>query len=153
MLAEPQNCGAGAGAVDCSDYALVVLPRFAWFRQGAVAVDKASGAVTLSPMGMPARTVLMTKAGDSIAINNSALSAAHLVFGLGEGSVGLQEQAAGAGAAPAPPTLAGITKVISAAREKEYDSYKKYGDFAEVKEGLQAATMWNYVRFLSFVTS
>jgi hypothetical protein len=30
MLAEPIGCG---GAVDCADYALVVLPRFAWFRQ------------------------------------------------------------------------------------------------------------------------
>ena len=143
VLAEPLGCG---GAVDCSDYALVVLPRFAWFRQGKVAVDAASGSVTLTPMGMAARTVLGTRPSDgSIKLNNSQIAGApQLVFGLGKGAVGMQEQSSDA-LARAAPTVDAITKVITTARTKEYASYKSYGDYAEVKEGLQAATMWNYI--------
>ena len=35
--------------------------------------------------------------------------------------------------------------MIAAARAKEYASYKSYGQYSEVKEALQAATMWNYI--------
>jgi hypothetical protein len=141
MLVEPQNCGTGAGSVDCSDYAVVVHPRFAWFRQGEVSVDQASGSISLTAMGMPTRTVFGTKPGDKIALNSSQLpTGPNLILGLDKGTVGMREEMS---SADANPTVADITKVIQAAREKEYNSYRKYGEYAEVKEGLQAATMWN----------
>ena len=65
-----------------------------------------------------------------------------LVFGLGRGKVGMQETSS---ASEASPTVDAISKVIQAAHDKEYASYTKYGQYAEVKEGLQAATMWNYI--------
>jgi putative isomerase len=142
MIAEPIGCGA---AVNCSDYALVVLPRFAWFRQGDVKVDASSGSISLTPMGLPARNVMMTRAGDSIALNNTQVKGApQLVFGLGQGKVGMQESSSSSDAS-ALPTVDAISKVIQAAHDKEYASYTKYGEYAEVKEGLQAATMWNYI--------
>ena len=79
MVAEPIGCSgassggnssqavATAGGVNCSDYALVVLPRFAWFRQGAVKSDSAAGTIEMSAMGMPARTVA-TAVGESSVI-------------------------------------------------------------------------------------
>ena len=144
MLIEPQNCGAGSsGTVDCSDYAVVVLPRFAWFRQGGVAVDQASGSISLTAMGMPTRTVYATRTdGHNITVNSTHLpTGPKLILGLGQGSVGLRE-----GKTPDPAvTIDEIKKVIIAAREKEYNSYKTYGQYAEVKEALQAATMWNYI--------
>lgn len=60
VLAEPQNCGAGAGEVDCSDYALVILPRWAWFRNGKTTISNSTGTIALTPMGMPTRTITMT---------------------------------------------------------------------------------------------
>eukprot|EP01051_Picozoa_sp_SAG22_P016038 SAG22_NODE_2189_length_2863_cov_3.101664_4_plen_102_part_00 len=75
-----------------------------------------------------------------------------LVFSLGHGAVGLQEQATATAAgttaavaavdsAAAPPTVAAIEAVINAAKAKEYASYKGYGEYAEVKEGLQVTMM------------
>jgi hypothetical protein len=143
-LVEPLNCGSAAGDVDCNDYALAILPRFAWFRAGQVGVDSKSGSISLTPMGMPTRTVVATKPGDdAIVLNNTHLGEVKLVLGLGAGAVGVREQADAA--ADAAPTVDEIAKVISAARVTEYDSYKKYGEYAEVKEAIQAATMWNYI--------
>ena len=133
--------------VNCADYAIVVLPRFAWFRQGKVAVNSASASITMTPLGMAARTVALTSSNPSIKINNSAVSGSvpHLTFGLGKGAVGMQESSASAAAAAAAPTVASIRKVITAARTKEYNSYKSYGNLSDVKEAVQAATMWNYI--------
>ena len=144
VLAEPLGCGGGRGgaaeganAVNCSDYALVVLPRFAWFRRGQVAVDKSSGSISLTPMGMAPRTIAATRPGDTLELKNSQIAGApQLVFGLGHGAVGLQETAGSFDFAA--PTTAAIGHVIAAARTKEYASYEKYGNLSEVKEAVQA---------------
>jgi hypothetical protein len=92
-------------------------------------------------MGMPTRTVVATRPADAIVLNNSHLGGNKLVLSLGAGTVGLREQAGAAAA----PTVDAITRVISVARAKEYNSYTRYGEYAEVKEAIQAATMWNYI--------
>jgi len=149
VLAEPQSCAA---PVNCSDYALVILPRFAWFRNGDVTVDNATGTVTLAPMGMPNRVVQMTGPNEDLTPHLPRTLDGYplLSIGLGKGAVGMQEKAAGAVAgagaeASAAPTVAAISQIIAAARAKEYASYAKFGKFATVKEAVQAATMWNYI--------
>lgn len=62
-----------------------------------------------------------------------------MAVGFGNGAVGMQEGAV------TKPTAASIGKVVAAARKKEYASYEKYGALADVKEAVQAATMWNYI--------
>ena len=47
VLAEPVGCGGGG--VDCGDYALVVMPRYLWWRVGALAVDGAAVARRSAP--------------------------------------------------------------------------------------------------------
>ena len=138
VLAEPQNCGTGAGEVDCSDYALVVLPRWAWFRNGKTTISNSTGTIVLTPMGMPSRTITMTHPPSDYAFPQLE-GYDHMAVGLGNGAVGMQEDAAG------KPTAASIGKVVAAARKKEYASYEKYGALADVKEAVQAATMWNYI--------
>ena len=140
MLAEPQSCAA---PVNCSDYALVVLPRFAWFRNGDVTLDAAGGSVTLKPMGMPTRVVQLTQAAETLPLPTSVTSVDYLAVGLGKGAVGMQE--VGSSTLQAAPTIAAISKVISAARATEYAGYQKFGKYAKVKEAVQAATMWNYI--------
>ena len=62
-----------------------------------------------------------------------------MAVGFGNGAVGMQEGAV------TKPTAASIGKVVAAARKKEYATYEKYGALADVKEAVQAATMWNYI--------
>lgn len=155
VLAEPQNCGTGAGQVDCSDYALVALPRWAWFRNGKTVINNATGTIQLSPMGMPTRTVTMTSPAEKYDFKTFE-GYDHIAVSFGKGNVGMQESATTAAtaeeaeaamraAAAAPPTAAAIAKVIAAARAKEFARYSKYGELADVKEAVQAATMWNYI--------
>ena len=63
---------------------------------------------------------------------------AHVAFGLGSGPIGFRE---GADA----PSLTEVHAVIAKARASELARYAPYGELADVKEALQAATMWNYI--------
>ena len=141
MVAEPVSCAKA----NCSDYALVILPRFAWFRQGEVSIDTATAAAVLSPMGLAARTVRLTGTADAALPLPAAVAAApHVAVPFAApgaaGRIGLLETAGSAA-----PSLTAIQATIDAAAKKEYESYKKYGEYADVKEAVQAATMWNYV--------
>ena len=81
--------------MNCSDYAMVVLPRFSWFRAGEVTVNAGSGSIGLTPKGMATRTVRATRGGDPITIGEKALDGfPQLVLSLGKGAVGMQESSA-----------------------------------------------------------
>ena len=151
FLAEPLGCGgataeaggaAGAG-VNCSDYALVVLPRYQWFRLGGIdAWPQRAGAIRFTPLGMANATVVQPTAAPAPELPLPAKFAqwkAHGVFSLGHGAVGLRE---GAGS---PPTLQQVQEHIAKMRQAELDRYTPYGSLANVKEALQAATLWNYI--------
>ena len=139
-------------APDCNDYTLVVLPRIGWFRPGEVAAA-ADGSVTLTPHGFGSTTIKPTRApvaslsGQWLAAHpphklaedaTAELLPLHVAFGLNE-PIGLRE---GDGAAP---SLEDVRTKIDAAREAELGRYRTYGALSEVKEALQAATMWNYI--------
>ena len=65
-------------------------------------------------------------------------STPRLAFTLGAGAVGLRE---GSGSV----TLSEMRRAVGAAAARERARYAKYGALAEVKEALQAATLWNYI--------
>lgn len=119
-----------------------MAPRYLWFRGGGVAVDAASGAVTLSPKGHAARTVVLPTRPPTAGLRLPAPLAAapHAAYSLGGGRpLGLRE---GGGVAP---SLDVVRTAVRAARATELARYAAYGEQAEVKEALQAATMWNYI--------
>ena len=139
VLVEPVNCSRPGGGVglNCSDYALVVSPRFVWFRAGTRSVDAASGSISVKGAGFDETTISPTAAPAAGLSLPDWASAPHAVaFSLGAGAIGLSESAA---------SLGTVTKTVAAARAAELARYAKYGDLAEVKEGLQAATLWNYI--------
>lgn len=143
VLVEPIGCSSA----NCSDYAVVVLPRFAWFRQGDVRADAKSSSIILSPMGMPSRELSFTRV-DNITIANPSVmgpSIEQLAFGLGNGPVGIQEKMIDQVSGSRRPTIDEIEAIIAKARAKEYARYAAYGHLADVKEAVQAATMWNYI--------
>lgn len=143
LLAEPLNCG---GVIDCSDYVLVLLPSFKWERVGNVSVAGDNSSVTLQPLGQQAVTLQMTRPGSDVVLPAKVPTDSPLiVLPLDQGAVGLQD------AAGAPPTASSIRNVIEAARAKEvariavFTNDEEGGDRYTTKEGLQAATMWNYI--------
>ena len=141
VLAEPVGCGGGG--VDCGDYALVVMPRYLWWRVGALAVDGAAGTLSLTSLGATAATAVRASAAPVALPPKFKLPApfntsAHFALPLGNGAVGLREGAAA-------PTVAELTSAVAAARKAEEGRYAKYGDLAPVKEAVQAATLWNYI--------
>ena len=153
LLVEPLNCGSGSGSgsVNCSDFELVMLPRYQWFRPGGVTVAT-SGAIQFSPMGYPKRTVQPTAAPSRVALTPShaasprlseddevSRAAAQVRFSLSGGPLGFSEGDA------APPSVAQVQAVLASARAAELRRYEPYGALAEVKEALQAAVLWNYV--------
>ena len=119
-----------------------MAPRYLWFRGGDVAVDAASGAVTLSPRGHATPTVVSPTRPPTAGLQLPAPLAAapHAAYSLGGGRpLGLREGGGGA------PSLDAVRTAVRAARATELARYAAYGEHAEVKEALQAATMWNYI--------
>ena len=119
-----------------------MAPRYLWFRGGDVAVDAASGAVMLSPRGHAAPTVVSPTRPPTAGLQLPAPLAAapHAAYSLGGGRpLGLREGGGGA------PSLDAVRTAVHAARATELARYAAYGEHAEVKEALQAATMWNYI--------
>merc|ERR1719329_1107614 len=89
LLAEPLNCG---GDVDCSDYALVLLPSFKWERVGNVSIAGDNSSVTLQPLGQDAVTLQLTRPGSDIAIPATVPTGSPLiVLPLDQGAIGLQD--------------------------------------------------------------
>ena len=192
VLVEPLNCASPAPAdaaaaststatstatsstANCSDYQLVLLPRYQWFRPGGVSIS-ADGSIEFSPMGHAANVVqptatpvaIMRYPGSRMPTWSSAGGAggagatgadvdaevganadeddeiaragAKVSFSLAHGAVGFRE---GEGEAP---DIDEVRSVVAAARSAELSRYAAYGALGEVKEALQAATMWNYV--------
>jgi len=142
ILAEPLGCANQhdpSNGVNCSDFALVVLPRYMWFRAGHVDVSS-DGTFELTAMGLPTTTVKATAAAtQQLSLPHSITSAPHAAFSLGAGAVGLVETAFEA------PTVAAVSQDVEAAKKAELARYAKFGDLADVKEAIQAATMWNYI--------
>ena len=119
-----------------------MAPRYLWFRGGDVAVDAASGAVMLSPRGHATPTVVSPTRPPTAGLQLPAPLAAapHAAYSLGGGRpLGLREGGGGA------PSLDAVRTAVRAARATELARYAAYGEHAEVKEALQAATMWNYI--------
>ena len=142
VLVEPLHCATksnthhhAAESTNCSDYTLVVEPRFMWYRPGGVDVIAEDGTITFTPIGFKDPLVIRPTAKPTLANTSSA------TFALGDGPVGLVEGSSGTKA----PTIASVQKVISHAREKELATYGTYGALSELKEAVQAATMWNYI--------
>ena len=152
LLVEPLNCAAGPpamGTVNCSDYELVLLARYQWLRPGAVSVG-ADGSMTFSPMGhermilqptMDPSSIGRAREREGLGIEDElARSVATLRFSMGKGAVGMRE-----GRGKARPRLAEIRREVVARCADEKHRYAAFGKLGEVKEALQAATMWNYV--------
>ena len=152
LLVEPLNCAAGPpamGTVNCSDYELVLLARYQWLRPGAVSVG-ADGSMTFSPMGhermilqptMDPSSIGRAQEREGLGIEDElARSVATLRFSMGKGAVGMRE-----GRGKARPRLAEIRREVVARCADEKHRYAAFGKLGEVKEALQAATMWNYV--------
>jgi len=153
VLAEPMNCAASspsaastppaASGANCSDFALVVLPRYMWFRLGTVSAwPSRAGSLQIAPLGVPGITVIQPTTDPSTELklpDHIATWPAHVAFSFGAGAVGLRE---GDGA---PPSLQEVRQHVQAMRDAELDRYKAYGDLADVKEAVQAATLWNYI--------
>jgi len=137
IMAEPQGCGAAA--VNCSDYALVVTGSFKWQRAGNVSVASGLDAMRLAPFGQEPVEISTTAPGDpSLPIPKSLAATPHLALSLGSGPIGIVQ-----GSTSGP--LATIQSDVEAARQAELKELSKYGDLAEVKSAVQAATMWNYI--------
>eukprot|EP00440_Ansanella_granifera_P056074 gb/GFBE01060778.1/.p1 GENE.gb/GFBE01060778.1/~~gb/GFBE01060778.1/.p1 ORF type:complete len:828 (+),score=155.91 gb/GFBE01060778.1/:1-2484(+) len=141
-LAEPVNCDS----VDCSDYAIVVLPSFKWERVGSVSVAQDNASISFSPLGMEPIILRMTRPGIAMDVSKSVPdSLPHIVLPLGQGAVGFQANTA------AMPVVADVRTAIQSARAREVARLEKFtgdkegGDLYTTKEGLQAATMWNYI--------
>jgi hypothetical protein len=156
VIAEPINCAAtspsadaasstpsSAAGANCSDFALVVLPRYMWFRLGTVSAwPSRAGSLQIAPLGVPGLTVIQPTTDPSTELklpDHIATWPAHVAFSFGAGAVGLRE---GDGA---PPSLQEVRQHVQAMRDAELDRYKAYGEFADVKEAVQAATLWNYI--------
>jgi putative isomerase len=152
VLVEPVSCPQS----NFSDYALVVLPRFQWDRTGVINISTSDGTIGLAPFGFVPSFVRPTSA-PSAALPKSLTAALglgghdspaapppppHVAFSLGHGAVGFREAATAKGALP---TVSDVKATVEAARKAELERYEAYGAYAEVKEALQAATMWNYI--------
>lgn len=145
LLAEPVTCAG----VNCSDYALVVLPSFKWERVGNVSIGSDNSSITYHPLGMSALTLQLTRPGSALPVPPAVpRDVPALVLPLDQGAVGLQDAVAAAGT---PPTAAGIRQVIATARAREVARIADFTDDVEggdrytTKEGVQASTMWNYI--------
>ena len=135
----PRGCGGG---VDCADYALVVMPRYLWWRVGALAVDGAAGTLSLTrsaprprPPSARARRRWRCRPFKLPAPFNTS---AHFALSLGNGAVGLREGAAA-------PTVAELVGGGGGARKAEEVQVRQVRRSAPVKEAVQAATLWNYI--------
>lgn len=146
-LVEPLGCGDQG--VNCSDYAVVTTTRFAWYRRGTVTADAAAGTLTLSPMGLQTHTVALTASGDpTITLPDPVTSGATYVAVRLTSAVGFVEGASLSEPYPETsgmPSVASIEKTIATARAKEYATYTKFDQYADVAEAIQAAVMWNYI--------
>ena len=117
ILAEPITCAHS----NCSDYALVILPRYVWYRSGSMDVST-NGSIALSARGMEESmrsTITATVTSEaSLTLPPSIKSRPHLAFTFGGGAVGLREGVA------SRPSREEVTGVISAARETELTRYQ-----------------------------
>jgi len=141
VLADPVGCES----TNCSDYALVLLPRFQWYREGTINVSASDGTIAFSPLGFPtsflrptrppmaALSHSVTKAlGGVAAVGTTSVLRAAL--SLGGGPVGIRE----GGRDVKPPTVEEVTATVASARRAELARYRAYGALAEVKEALAA---------------
>lgn len=136
ILADPVNC-EGDTRANCSDYALVVSARFYWYRNGTVDVDEDKGAIAMNAFGLDGLRVQTTAPGQHVPLPEDIAAQPHVAVTFDKGAIGIQEAAA--------PSLPAIESAVAKAKAAELARYAKYGSLAEVKEAVQAATMWNYI--------
>ena len=139
----PLNChGAeevqSGPTVNCSDFAVTVLPSWAWGRAGQWS-SGVSDSLTATAAGLRAVTLYSTSPADELLqvtpqpMASSPASAAEISFPLGVGG-GLSSKA--------NPTLAGIVSHMTDARTAVLAKHDKYGDLKEVSSAVQSAVMW-----------
>ena len=134
VLVTPQNCAT----TNCSDYAVVLLGRFAWNRVGAVTPVRSSSLV-YQPYGLGSTTAYMTAQSKttSLPLPEKITSQAYLAALLDRGAVAVNTGL--------PQSIADTTQQLLRARYIELKTYQNYGSLAGEKEAMQAAIMWNLI--------
>ena len=128
----------GGPTVNCSDFAVTVLPSWAWGRAGQWS-SGVSDSLTATAAGLRAVTLYSTSPADELLqvtpqpMASSPASAAEISFPLGVGG-GLSSKA--------NPTLADIVSHMTDARTAVLAKHDKYGDLKEVSSAVQSAVMW-----------
>ena len=135
----PLNCAGDADmqdgpTVNCSDFAVTLLPSFAWGRGG----DWELSGNSLTATGAGLRTVTMqTTAEASTSLRahppSAVRGASQVTFPLGTGG-GLSTKP--------KPSFAAIVSHMSAAHKAVHATHDKYGELSEVANAVQSAVMW-----------
>lgn len=140
----PLNCnGAGEVAdgptVNCSDFAVTVLPSWAWGRAGKW--SRSSESLTASAAGLRDVTIYSSSPSDNLLHispelpTSSLASTLELSFPLGSAGAGLSTKGPN-------PTFNGIVSHLADARKVVHTKHEKYGDLKEVASAVQSAVMW-----------
>lgn len=134
LVAEVANPSSGAGAVNRSDYLIVIYPNFTHGRTGTVSAD--SKGISGVSAGLRATTLSLIQGDATTAANASALPPTHLAVSLENGAVFSTDSRA-----TAPAVLARTT----AHREQELAALTKYGEWAPVKDAIQTVLAWSFM--------
>ena len=127
--------GSSAGAVNKSDYLLVVYPNFTHGRAGSVAAD--STGVTGRSAGLRASKLsLIQGAATAATVNASALPPTHLAVSLEHVVVFSTDSCA---------TAAAVLARTAAHRGQELAALAKYREWAPVKDAIQTVLAWSFM--------
>lgn len=136
LLASPVSCGLHQ---NCSDFELVVSPRFAFWKAGSATVLANPGAVLFSPAGLvPFEVHSITPSTRRIA--TAGQISPKLVLNLGNGPVGISTSQVHA-------TVASVRNQLDVARRAEESLLRERFGVARMGEGMavKAAAMWTTI--------
>lgn len=116
-----------------------------------IAGDNSS--IAFSPLGQALVSLKLTNSGSDVVLPQSVSTLPHIALSFDKGAVGFQDNAADMSwtSHRVAPTVADIRGIIEKARAREvarisaFTGEQEGGDRFATKEGLQAATMWNYI--------
>ena len=158
VAATPVGCATSTAAANCSDYAIVFSPSFAWGRAGTTrTVCQADSChLELSPHGLArSHTLTATLAGDE---RRGIAQAVCNVTGFGANPPQVPVPAAGEALAVSfadlgstiylttyPESWEQTVAALNVAEQAERASLAKYGELGAAAGAVRAAVMWNAV--------
>jgi hypothetical protein len=135
LVADVIGPSSGAGAINRSDYLLVVYPNFTHGRAGSVAAD--SRGISGVSAGLRATTLCLLQGAAAAAVRNaSVLPPTHL-------AVSLEHEVVFSTASSA--TAAAVLARTAAHRAQELVALARYGTWAPVKDAIQTVLAWSFM--------